>query len=388
MNPESRQTLVVNYDLPVFFTDHVFDPDNRVLVDSMSRLEPWRRHRVLVLLDAGLVELTPNLALQADDYARAWQKQIEFVSTPEVWPGGENSKRGWDMVHRLTERMIEARLSRHCHVLAVGGAAFLDVVGMAAALVHRGVRLTRVPSTALAQSDAGVGVKNGINFRDLKNALGTFAPPFCVINDFQLLRGLSKHHWNDGIAEAFKVAMIKDREFFDFLCQRAPALGAGETEVQREVVGRCARLHLQHIGSSGDPFEFGNARPLDFGHWSAHKLETLSGFSISHGEAVASGIRLDSRYAYQQGWITENDLHSLLDAMRVAGLPPFSERMLERDRTGALRILGGIEEFREHLGGELCVAFPDGVGRCRNETTLDESEIESALKWIATDCRP
>jgi len=144
---------------------------------------------------------------------------------------------------------------------------------------------------------------------------------------------------------------------------------------------------LDHIRTGGDPFEFGRSRPLDFGHWSAHKLETMSDYAISHGESVAAGILLDSRYALQQGWIEASALEALAGAMLAAGLRPFDERMMARDARGRLRILEGLEEFREHLGGELCLTFPDGIGRSRNEHRVDEAEIEAALCWVRDYCQ-
>ena len=165
----------------------------------------------------------------------------------------------------------------------------MDMAGLAAATAHRGVRHIRIPTTTLSQCDSGVGVKNGINAFGKKNFIGTFAPPFAVINDFQLLAPLSPRDKRAGFAEAVKVACIRSREFFDALEEDAAALAQFQPDAMRKLIRRCAELHMDHIATSGDPFEFGSARPLDFGHWSAHKLEQLSDFKIRHGEAVAIG---------------------------------------------------------------------------------------------------
>src|SRR5207249_4231810 len=134
-----------------------------------------------------------------------------------------------------------------------------------------------------------------------KNFIGTFAPPWAVINDFQLLSSLSERDKRAGYVEAVKVALIRDKDFFEALEQDVDALRNFEPEAMQRLIYRCAELHLEHIATSGDPFEFGSARPLDFGHWAAHKLEQLSDYRIRHGEAVAIGIALDTIYSRQIG---------------------------------------------------------------------------------------
>jgi 3-dehydroquinate synthase len=189
--------------------------------------------------------------------------------------GGEAIKNDLPgFVGRLDE-LVDQRMCRHSVVLAVGGGAVLDAIGLAAALVHRGLRLVRIPTTVLAQNDSGVGVKNAINYRHTKNLLGAFAPPFAVINDLNFLRSLPDAEWTDGIAEAFKVALIKDKANSLPGCAPTPPPCARATKAPWPTwCRRCAELHLDHIRTSGDPFEFGQARPLDFGHWSAHRLES------------------------------------------------------------------------------------------------------------------
>lgn len=267
-------------------------------------------------------------------------------------------------------------MDRHAFVLIVGGGATLDAVGFAVSLVHRGLRIVRLPTTVLAQNDAGVGVKTGVNFHGAKNALGTFAPPFAVLNDFQFLLPLPDREWRGGIAEAFKVAMIRDREFFDLLCENAGALharGAAGEAAMRRLVFRCAELHLEHIRAGGDPFELGRARPLDFGHWAAHKLEALSAFAIPHGDAVAAGICLDSWLAFERGWLAGAEFDALHRGLRAAG---FSLWHLELERA---ELLDGLREFQEHLGGELCITLPHGIGARREVREVNGDAVRRAV---------
>ena len=204
--------------------------------------------------------------------------------------------------------------------MAIGGGAVLDAAGYAAATAHRGIRLIRVPTTVLAQDDSAMGVKNGINAFGKKNYLGTFAPPFAVINDVAFLQTLPDRHWRAGVSEAIKAALIKDRAFFDFLESQAAALKARDLVAMEQVIRRCAVLHLSHIASGGDPFELGSSRPLDFGHWSAHKLEQLTDHRLGHGEAVAIGIALDTTYSYLAGFLPEDDWRRIISLLPALGL--------------------------------------------------------------------
>jgi 3-dehydroquinate synthase len=222
-------------------------------------------------------------------------------------------------------------------------------------------------------------VKNGVNVLGGKNAIGSFAPPFAVLNDFKFLRTLPQRDWLCGVAEAWKVSIIRDRPFFEWLCSHAEKFPAREDVAMEALVRRCAEIHLEHIRSGGDPFEYGRARPLDFGHWSAHKLELISGFRVSHGEAVASGVLLDSIYAKHKGWIGEEELNAIATGLRASGFGLWFEEYHLRDDHGQRLIFGGIEDFREHLGGELTVTFPRGIGARHEVHELDTSLMEQSL---------
>ncbi len=206
---------------------------------------------------------------------------------------------------RLQQRLVSLGVDRHAFVVGIGGGALLDPVGYAAASTHRGVRLVRVPTTVLAQNDSGVGVKNGVNAFGVKNFLGTFAPPFAVLNDSRFLRTLPPRDTIAGMAEAVKVALIRDAAFFALARGATPRAGAVRARRPwRTMIRRCAELHMRHIAQGGDPFETGSARPLDFGHWAAHKLESADRHELRHGEAVAIGLALDTRYSALAGMLS------------------------------------------------------------------------------------
>jgi 3-dehydroquinate synthase len=297
-------------------------------------------------------------------------------------------KNDFALVESFMRLLLEYRVDRQSFVIIIGGGAVMDAVGLAAALVHRGLRQVRVPTTVLGQNDAGVGVKNGVNFRGGKNAIGTFAPPFAVLNDFQFLLSLGQRDWLCGVAEAFKVAIIRDREFFNWLVENAAKFPARDFEAMQRLVIRCAEIHLEHIRSNGDPFEYGRARPLDFGHWSAHKLELMSGFRISHGEAVASGVLLDSIYAAKQGWISTAELALIRTGLQQSGFALWFEEFEQRGSDGQRVVFGGLRDFQEHLGGELTVTFPRGLGARQEAHEIDLAKMDAAIQELRPSARP
>ena len=378
------QKLAVSFEFPVIFTHHIFDPSNASMADAIDRLREETVHRVMVFVDGNVAQGRPELIGAITAYFQAHAQGLELVMPPQTVPGGEVLKNDFSIVEKLTNLMLAARLSRHACVVVVGGGAVLDAVGFAASLVHRGLRLIRVPTTVLSQNDGGVGVKNGINFAGQKNALGVFAPPFAVINDFEFLTTLDDRQWHEGIAEAFKVSIIRDRPFFDFLVENAEKLHRRDGVAMQHLVFRCAELHLDHIRTGGDPFEYGHARPLDFGHWSAHKLETMSGFKISHGEAVAVGVLLDSLYAVSKGWLTREEFARIHSAFKQSGLPIWRDELERADDLGQPKVFEGITEFQEHLGGKLCITFPRSIGNRHEVHEIDLAAMADAIRELKT----
>lgn len=376
-----HQRIRVPFQYPVWFTRDVFSLSNRRLADCIGRSHATRKHRVLVFVDSGVLKAQPGLARRINAYFRARSRHMEMAGPLLPVPGGEQAKNGLALVLRTLGHIARGRLCRHSYVVIVGGGGVLDAVGLAASLAHRGLRVIRIPTTVVAQNDVGVGVKTGIDLLGAKNFAGTFAPPFAVINDADFLRTLPARDWLSGAAEAFKVALIKDAAFFRYLCRNAAELGRRNERVMDTLVRRCATLHLRHIRSGGDPFETGSARPLDFGHWSAHHMEVLSRYAMRHGEAVAIGIALDSFYAWRTGLVPRSVLEDLVDAFRVCGLPLYHP-VLARQRAGRPVILEGLDRFREHLGGDLTLTLPGPLGRRTDIHAMDGAIVKEGIDFL------
>jgi 3-dehydroquinate synthase len=376
----------VSYHYPVLFTDHIFQADNPCLYQQLTRLGPGPI-TVLVFVDEQLLLCSPQLPQQINSYFSAHAADLHLQAEPIAVPAGELSKTP-DVLQHLYAHMLKHGLDRHCHVLALGGGAVLDAVGYACATFHRGMRLIRIPSTVLAQNDAGIGVKNGINAFAQKNLLGTFYPATAVINDFQLLLSLSQRDQIAGLAEAVKVAVIKDAAFFQWMEQQAEALASFEHSASRYAIRRCAELHLDHITGAGDPFERGNGRPLDYGHWAAHKLENLSQHRLRHGEAVAVGMALDALYANASGLLSDADSQRLLQLLDTLGFNLCPPELSLRDAQGRSPILLGLEEFRQHLGGQLAIPMLCRLGQSVDVHHIDMPLMELALSRLSAFSGP
>lgn len=369
-----RRTFQVSYELQVQFTQNVFEPTNLVLKTILDQGNDVRPHKVIVILDEALARTQADLSRRIEAYFATHSERLHLVCPPIVIEGGERTKNSYFHVSEIHSHLDRYHIDRHSYVIGVGGGALLDVVGLAAATAHRGVRHVRIPTTTLSQADSGVGVKNGINAFGKKNFIGTFAPPHAVINDFQLLASLSPRDKRAGYIEAVKVALIRDKQFFESIERDAARLSEFEPAAMQQLIYRCAELHVNHIATAGDPFEFGSARPLDFGHWSAHKLEQLSEYKIRHGEAVAIGIALDTIYSQKIGLLDKASAQRVLRLLETLGFELYANELLHADSEGSLLVLSGLEEFREHLGGELTITLLKAIG-----TGVEVHEMRSPM---------
>lgn len=372
------QKVEVSFRYPVHFTRGLFRTDNPLLAQTLlgSGNEPGPK-KVLVVVDEGVTQHHPDLSAHISAYLTA-QPGLELVSAPLTVTGGEAVKNQPETILKLQRAVNAHNVDRHAYILAVGGGAVLDAVGYAAATSHRGVRLVRIPTTVLSQNDSAVGVKNGVNAFGKKNFLGTFTPPYAVLNDLNFLITLEQRDWVGGLSEAVKVALLKDAAFFAFLEGNAGTLRARDPLAMAHAVHRCAELHLEHIATSGDAFEFGSSRPLDFGHWAAHKLEAMSSYRLRHGEAVAIGIALDATYAHLSGMLSEHDWKRITGVFGALGLATYTPELGDIES-----VIQGLEEFREHLGGELTIMLLEGIGQGVEVHKMDREKIVRAAEILA-----
>ncbi|WP_224490120.1 3-dehydroquinate synthase [Robertkochia flava] len=367
-----EQDFQVRHRYQVHFTNDLFDYNNPLLQQLISASGAEQPVKVLFVIDEGVSKAHEYLTDEISAYARMYNNSITLAGKLIV-PGGERVKNEREFLTTVLEEIDKQGICRHSFVIAVGGGALLDMAGFAAAVAHRGVRLIRVPTTVLSQNDSGIGVKNSVNWQGKKNFLGSFAPPYAVINDWNFLSTLDQRDWISGTSEAVKVALIKDPEFFHEICNMAEALKERDVEAMKKLIYHCARLHVEHIGG-GDPFEQGSSRPLDFGHWAAHKLEQLTNFEMRHGEAVAVGMAIDITYAYLKGMIGAQDHGLIVQTLEHLGFDLQIPAHVDFEM-----LFEGIGEFREHLGGALTITLISGIGIKKDVHEIDKEVMSEAV---------
>lgn len=375
MSRSIEKHFSVPYRHRLFFTRGVFQPDNPLFSELVSENSQGGPVKVLFVLDSGVSDTHPDLEERIVRYCETHSNDLQFRELLQV-PGGERSKNSETYARHILEAIDRQGICRHSLVVAIGGGAVIDMAGYAASIAHRGVRMLRIPTTVLAQNDAAVGVKNGLNAFGKKNFVGTFAVPLAIINDVEFLHTLEDRDWIAGMAEAVKVALIRDAAFFYNLEATAARLRQRDMEAMDQLIYRCAELHMEHIAEGGDPFEGGSSRPLDFGHWAAHKLEHMTGYSLRHGEAVAIGMALDVTYSHLIGWLdqaTADRITSVLETMGFdLGLPDLGP---ESDT----ELLKGLTEFQEHLGGKLTITLLRDIGVKEDVHEMDRDLLLQAI---------
>jgi 3-dehydroquinate synthase len=362
----------------VIFSAALLDPNNGVLRDVLAHSGA---RRAIAFVDAGVESAHPQgaRALQSWFHAQASAgHSLPDLCSIDIVSGGEAAKNDSTVVDQVIAATERHAIDRRSFVIAIGGGAMLDAVGLGATLAHRGVRLVRIPTTTLAMDDAAMGVKNGINRFGKKNYVGAFAVPWAVLCDETYLTTLDSRLFRAGFSEAVKIACLRDPSLLMQLERDAAGIAARDLHLSMPIIIRCAQLHLEHITRGGDPFELREARPLDFGHWSAHKLESMSGFTLPHGEAVAIGIALDCAYAQRAGLLGQDDAARVTACLRALHLPTWHPLLEDIDA-----LLRGLQEFREHLGGVLTITQLTGIGSSIDVHEMDVDALRAAVRSLA-----
>lgn len=368
----------VNFRYTTYFTHDVFDSANPILANVFEKRADNTPPRVIFIVEKSLCDIFHALDSKIKSYSQIWKNSFA-IAAPTIFCEGTEECKNMPFALDICRILGKYALCRQSYVVIAGGGAFLDAVSFGASLFHRGIRQVRIPTTVLAQCDSGVGVKNAINFDGKKNLLGVFDPPEAVINDAAFIERLPMREIVSGVAEAVKVAMIKDAAFFGWLVENASKIISRDISSIEYFIRESAKIHIRHIASGGDPFENGSARPLDFGHWSAHKLEMLSKGTLRHGEAVATGLLIDTKYAVLSSLVSEKVYLTLEKLCHTLKLP-FASRELEmRTQTGEREVLQGIADFHEHLGGVLSITFPTGIGSSIELGNIDLDLMDRAI---------
>ncbi|MBH57372.1 MAG: 3-dehydroquinate synthase [Planctomycetaceae bacterium] len=358
------------------FTKDVFGEDQDVLAGLLTSSDE-NPARVQFWIDQNVAAGAPQLVERLKRFADSRPQEIQRVGSLQFVPGGEEIKNDVHILERMLKVFNVSNLDRRSYVVAIGGGAVLDAVGFAVAIAHRGLRLLRIPTTTLSQGDSGIGVKNSVNLFTKKNWLGTFAVPWGVINDAEMLTTLSNRDFVSGFSEAVKVSLLKSPDVFEQICRDAVDIRNREMDKALPIIKASAEMHLDHITRGGDPFEMLEARPLDYGHWSAHKMEAMSDFSLRHGEAVAIGVAIDTVYSSLEFGLDSGVAQRVMRCLCDLGFS-LSDATLNDVET----LFRGLEEFRQHLGGRLTLTMLEGVGKPIDVHSVNRKNMLAAIEQV------
>ncbi len=360
----------------LFFTEDCLNSQDETLSQLLSPPASGKA-KCLFFIDNGVHANHPKITNRIQQYINKYSHQLTLAGPIEIVESGEHLKNNPRHMEPILQSINDAKLCRQSYVIAIGGGALLDTIGFGAAMSHRGIRHIRIATTTLAQADSAIGVKNGINAFEKKNYLGTFACPWAVINDASFLPTLSDEDWISGFSEAVKVALLKDKDFYYALSKNAALIQSRNAEIAHRVISQSAYLHFDHIVAGGDPFELMTARPLDFGHWSAHKLEQMTNYELKHGHAVAIGLALDLTYANKKGWLNNAPYQDIISCLKNLGFNLYHPAMC---RTNEL--FNGLQEFQEHLGGNLTISMINDIGNSFDVHEIDLAIMEQSIKAL------
>jgi 3-dehydroquinate synthase len=310
-----------------------------------------------VVVDRSVADTHPCLLDDIGRYADVYRERLALVEGPLVIEGGERCKER-EVVAEVQRAFELHGLDRHAFVVIVGGGALQDLVGYAAATTQRGIRVVRVPTTALSQIACAASMHSSINAFGKKDFLAAFAPPFAVINDSEFLRTLPPRETIAGLAMALRGALVSDSSLFGWIRLNAAALRAGDSELASTLVRRAAEQPPR----------------LELGHWVAHRLEAMTHHALSHGEAIAIGSALDAACSAACGLLEHELLEPIVSTIEALGLPTYHPA-LEHEVNGRRVVLDALDATRE-------LTLVENVGRGVEVAELEPEPVLRAIDWL------
>jgi 3-dehydroquinate synthase len=258
----------------------------------------------------------PVIAI-VDEQVREWFSRY-FPSIPYISMQAAETVKTLETIEKLTLSLLNEEADRTFFLLGVGGGIVSDITGFLAATYMRGVRFGFIPTTLLAQVDAALGGKNGVNVSGYKNITGTFTQPEFVLCTTDVLSTLPDRVFNAGMAEVIKAALIADASLFEFIEQHAHEIINRKEPALSEMIHRAVQIKLDIVAR--DEKEKGERRKLNLGHTLGHAIERMVK-NIMHGEAVSIGLAYAARFSQQQGWLTAGDVLRITALLKRFQLP-------------------------------------------------------------------
>jgi 3-dehydroquinate synthase len=307
-------------------------------------------------------------------------RRVEKIARPWIDDGGSLILAGGERAKTLAGAMdvIQALLrrghERRRPVVAVGGGSICDLAGFAAAVYKRGVPLHLVPTTLLAQVDAAIGGKNGVDLPEGKNLIGTIRQPDTVLVDPLLLSSLPDREFASGLAEVVKCGMVRDAALFELLEKRGADIRAREPGVLSEMLVRAITVKVDAVRA--DEQDGGERALLNYGHTIGHAIEAARAWKIRHGEAVSLGMESAAYIAWKMGLLTRETTARQSSLLKACGLP------VKLPGLSIPAVLEAMRHDKKRDGGTARFVLPEEIGRARYAIEVDEKLIHEAVERI------
>ncbi len=333
---------------------------------ELRRMLPARSSRVFVVT-------SPNVR-------RHWGDKLESSLRGSKLPyqilemhDGEPAKR-LHTVEQLSEQLVDAGADRKSLLVAFGGGVVGDCAGFLAAIFMRGIPVVQIPTTVVAQLDAAIGGKTGVNLRGGKNLIGAFHQPSAVLVDPELLQTLDDREFRSGMFEALKCGIIRDRRLFEFMRSSAGKILARDMKPVVRIIRDSVRVKANVV--SADEKESGLRRILNFGHTVGHALEAATGYSqFLHGEAVAWGMIAAAQIAGISGVCRPETVEQIRESVLTYG--PLPEVTCNVDE-----IMARLQSDKKTVAGAVHFVLPQRIGRVRISSDIPQTVVRAAVEMI------
>lgn len=326
-------------------------------------LETYKIKKCFVITDDIVYELHKN-------YLEIFKNKLIGI---KVIRNGELSK-NLDDVMDIYQELIKSEANRKTHIIALGGGVVGDLAGFAAATFMRGLPLVHIPTTLMSQCDSSIGGKNGFNFKNYKNIIGTFHQPDFIYSDVNFLKTLNDREYKNGIAEVIKYGLTCDINLFHFLEENRRGIVEREVDKLLYIVNECARIKGSIIEK--DEYDRGLRNILNFGHTIGHGIESSAGFSLSHGEAVALGMKAEAFIAVRSGYFEEKYYNRAMNLIRDFGLPQSLKNVDTRE------VIEYMKRDKKNTTNNVKFVLPDKIGHAIITTEIKQNLIAEAMEEL------
>jgi len=289
-----------------------------------------------------------------------------YISGEKVIVGPGEKAKDMSTILRIYDACIEKELDRGDFIIAVGGGSTGDAAGFAASTFKRGIGFINIPTTLLAMIDSSIGGKTAIDYKGIKNQVGTFYDPFIVYMDTEFLKTLPTGEIKSSMGEVIKYAVLS-RSLYEWLDNNLNDVLSMDYEVIKEMIEKCIKIKVDIVNQ--DKTDRGIRTHLNLGHTIGHALETH--YDISHGTAVAAGIYYESLVSYRLGILQSKKLHCIIELIDRCGLK--AQYHLDKE------LVSLMSHDKKNVGGKIGLILPEDIGRVRR-VLMDEKDLYEILK--------